>query len=65
MTLPRKRTLPMQPSSYRSAVKKARKILDQIEARADADTPRERASRTSAINRLASYAHHFAQRNRL
>lgn len=57
-------TRPMQPQSYRTAAKAVRKMADQIEARADAETPRERASRTSAINRLAQYAHHLANRNR-
>lgn len=63
-SFPRGRTRPMKPQSYRTAVKTVRKMADQIEARADAETPRERASLTSAINRLVQYAHHLASRNR-
>lgn len=61
---PPRKTQPMQPSSYRTAAKTVHKMADQIEARAEAETPRERASRTSAINRLSRYAQHLADRNR-
>lgn len=37
----------------------------EIEAEIEAETPRERASRTAVIHRLASYATHLSQRNRL
>jgi len=60
----RRRTQPMQPSSYRTAAQKVRKIADQIEARAEAETPRGRASLTSAIHRLSQYAQHLSHRHR-
>jgi len=62
--IPRRRNQPMQSSSFKAAARTLRKMADQIEARADAETPRERAARTSAINRVALYAKHLSQRNR-
>jgi len=61
---PRRRNLPMQPSSYRAAARKVRQMADDLEARADAETPREQASRTSVIHRLSRYCQHLSQRNR-
>jgi len=39
-------------------------MADDLENRADAETPREKASRTSVIHRLAKYTRHLMERNR-
>lgn len=61
---PRRSTLPMQPSSFRAAARKIRRMADQLEVSAEAETPRERATRTRTIHRLAQYTRHLSQRNR-
>jgi hypothetical protein len=54
----------MQPSSYRAAARAVRKMADQLERYAEAETPRECGIRTQTINRLSRYAQHLSQRHR-
>lgn len=57
-------TRPLTAASYRSAVRRMRQICDQIEARAEAAEPRERASLTRAIHGLSHTARTLSRRHR-
>lgn len=61
---PRRSIRPMQPSSYRVAANKIRKMADQLEARAEAETSQEKRARTLVIHRLSQYTQHLSRRNR-
>lgn len=57
----------MRPASYRAAAEKLRRFARQLDERADAataeSTPRDRASLTSAINRLSYFARALSDRH--
>lgn len=55
---------PMRPSAYRAAAKRLREFADQLDARADAEAPRERAALTGTVHRLAQFARALSQRHR-
>lgn len=54
----------LRPSSYRAAARKLRHLADQIERRADAQSPRERTYLTRAINGAAQHARSLSDRHR-
>lgn len=55
---------PMPPRSYRAAARAIREMADQLEARADAQSARERAARTEVIHRLSLYCRRLRERHR-
>lgn len=55
---------PLSARNYRAAVRRVRELADAIEAHAEATEPREKATRTRAINDLSHVARDLARRNR-
>lgn len=53
----------MRADSYLAAARRLRQFADRIEATANASTPRERASRTRAINAASHALRQLVQRN--
>lgn len=56
--------LPLRRESYLAAARRLRRYADQIEARADPQTPQERGALTSAIHGVALYAQDLSRRHR-
>lgn len=61
---PKDSARPLRPGSYRAAARRLRKFADQLDARADPQSPREQASLTSAVHGLSHYAQLLSRRHR-
>lgn len=54
----------MGPEQYRKAARDMRKLADRLDAQADPQTPRERASRTRTVYAITHHAQQLARRHR-
>lgn len=54
----------LRPMSYRAAARKLREMADQLDARADPQSPRELASLTGLVHRISLYGQHLSARHR-
>lgn len=61
---PKDASRPLRPESYRAAARRLRKYADQLDERADPQSPREQASLTSAVHGLSHYAQLLSRRHR-
>lgn len=59
-----RRCADVRAESYRAAARAIRRMADDLEARADAETARERAARTRVIHRLSLYCRQLSARHR-
>ena len=53
----------MKPVSYRAAARRITELASNVDAKAEASTPRERATRTRTINALLAAARRLHRRN--
>jgi len=61
---PKDASRPLRPGSYRAAARRLREFADQLDARADPQSPREQAALTGAIHRASQYAQDLSRRHR-
>lgn len=61
---PKDSTRPLRPGSYRAAARRLREFADQLDERADPQSPREQASLTTAVHGLSHYAQLLSRRHR-
>lgn len=55
---------PIKPTTYHTYIRRMRRLLGKLEARAEAEAPRERAARTQLLHIISNCAADFSQRNR-
>lgn len=54
----------LNPVTYQAAARRLRQIADQLEARCEPQTPRQKAALTSAVYGLSRYARQLSDRHR-
>ncbi len=54
----------LKPITYQAAARRLRQIADQLDARCEPKTPRQKAALTSTVYGLSRYARHLAEKHR-